>query len=91
MTESKTYLNLQQSETAVVHAASRIYAAYLSSGRIQENNKNIMIEKAVDAALLMASLAEKKITSDDELASGNVSPGKSKLQSKPTVVQPPSL
>jgi hypothetical protein len=91
MSESKSYLNLQPSETAVVHAASRIFAGYLRAGGVGENNENAMIEKAVDTAILMAALAEKKITSDDELASGESRPGKSKLQSKTTVVQPPAL
>ncbi len=35
---SKPYLRLQHSESIVIHAASRIYAAYITAGRVQEGS-----------------------------------------------------
>ncbi len=62
----EVFLGLQQSETAVLHSASRIYAAYLASNQVTEANESALMSKSVRTAIQLAVIAEKLIQSDDE-------------------------
>jgi hypothetical protein len=62
----EAFLKLEPSETAVVHAASRIYAAYLTAGLVDETNEDRMLKKAVQTATRIALMTDKIIQSDTE-------------------------
>jgi hypothetical protein len=59
-------LELQHSETAVVHAASRILAALIAAGRLTETNSADLIRSAVQMALALALETDRVLESDDE-------------------------
>jgi len=62
----EVFLGLQRSEEAVVHAASRIYSAYLASSQVTEDNESTLMAKSVRTAIQLAVIAEKLVQSDDE-------------------------
>ena len=62
----EAYLSLQRSEEAVVHAASRIYAAYIASGQVTDDIIDDMVARSVRTAIKMTTLADKLVQSDDE-------------------------
>jgi hypothetical protein len=64
---TKPVLSLQPSETALLHAASRIYAAYIASGHVTEGNEDDMLDRSLAEALKLAQLAEEAVQSDREL------------------------
>jgi hypothetical protein len=68
MTIRKTVaaLELQQSESVVVHAASRIFAALIAAGHVNDRSRAEMVGFAVRAALDIALEADRIIASDDE-------------------------
>jgi hypothetical protein len=59
-------LELQHSETAVVHVASRILAALIAAGRLTEANSPELIRSAVQMAVALALEVERSLESDDE-------------------------
>ena len=64
--DAVAYLSLQPSETAVLHVASRVFAAYVATGRVTDDNEPEMVNRAVRAALRLALVTEKLVQSDDE-------------------------
>ncbi|MEY2863611.1 MAG: hypothetical protein RLY58_1318 [Pseudomonadota bacterium] len=60
-------LSLQPSETAVLHVASRIYAAYIQTGRVEAGQETTMIQRAIEEAYHMAVLVDRVVVSDDEM------------------------
>ena len=62
------YLHLQPSETAVFGAAANIFASYVETNQVTEDNEVAMMKKAVGTAISIARLVEKVVQSDDELA-----------------------
>lgn len=62
----EVFLGLQQSEAAVLHSASRIFSAYLTSNQVTEENESTLMAKSVRTAIQLAVIAEKLIQSDDE-------------------------
>ncbi len=64
--EAAAYLGLQPSETAVLHAASRVFAGFVAGGAINEENENAYADRAVRIATRMALVIEKYVQSDDE-------------------------
>lgn len=63
-------VELQASEAAVLHAASRISAALVAANRVGESNRAEMVSFAVHAALDLALEADRIIASDDEHGGG---------------------
>ena len=61
------YLSLQASETAVFNCASRIFAAYICSGKVTDENKNEYYKTAIRDAIRMGVIVEKSVQSDEEL------------------------
>lgn len=49
MSDEQTYLNLQPTEQAVVHAASVIYAAYVASGKAEADPEKYLTQAAKEA------------------------------------------
>jgi hypothetical protein len=66
---SKAHLRLQPSESAVTAAASRIYAAYITSGRVPEGSEQEWIARSVHEAVEIATAADAAVISDDEIES----------------------
>jgi hypothetical protein len=62
-------IELQASETAVVHAASRILAALIRNGRLTEGNHTALVRFAVRTALDLALETDRAVQSDDETVS----------------------
>jgi hypothetical protein len=60
------YLSLEPSETAVLHAASRILAGYIASGVVTAANEDDVADRAVRQAARMALVIEKYVQSDGE-------------------------
>ena len=61
------YFSLQPSEMAVFKCASQIFAAYISSGKVTEQNRNDYYKIAIRDAIRIAHIVEKSIQSDNEL------------------------
>lgn len=62
----QTFLSLQPSETAVVHAASRIYAAYVARGMVAQGAETQWIQKSIHEAVQIAYYTDQAVQSDDE-------------------------
>jgi hypothetical protein len=60
------YLSLEPSETAVLHAASRIFASFVARGEVTAANEHDVSDRAVRLATRMALVIEKYIQSDSE-------------------------
>lgn len=63
---ASAYLSLEPSETAVLHAASRIFAGYVAAGAVNEGNEKDFSDRAVRLAARMAIVIERYIQSDNE-------------------------
>jgi hypothetical protein len=61
---------LQASEVAVIHAASRIFAALIAGGRLTNGNQAGLVRSAVQMALEIAREAESRIHGGGELETG---------------------
>jgi len=64
--EQPTYLKLHWSESVVVVAASQIFAAYISAGRVNDSNEEQMLLKSVRTAIKLADRADTLVKSDKE-------------------------
>ena len=65
--KSQRYFSLQPSEKAVFKCASQIFAAYICSGKVTEENKKDYYKIAIKDAIRIGQMVEKAIESDDEL------------------------
>jgi hypothetical protein len=64
--EAAVYLQLQPSEQAVLHAASRILAGFAAAGTLTPENEQELADRAVRMAARMAVVIERYVQSDDE-------------------------
>lgn len=69
MVSMKKNLKLQPTETAVFHAASRIYAAYIVSGQVGDQEVDAWMNRAITEAIKMADTTDQLVVSDDEIDS----------------------
>jgi len=60
------YLSLQHSESVVAQMAATIFAAYLKTNDMNDDNENQYIRKAVQTAIKMAVCTDKAVKSDEE-------------------------
>ena len=67
--EAISALKLDDSETAVLHVASRVFAALVASGRLTEKNGDELIEFSVRTAVELARQTDLAIESDGEVIS----------------------
>jgi hypothetical protein len=67
--EAISTLKLDGSETAVLHVASRVFAALVASGRLTDKNGDELIEFSVRTAVELARQTDLAIESDGELIS----------------------
>lgn len=61
------YFSLEPSERAVYAAASRIYAAYIISGRQNEANRGDLMRQSIQEAIEIGLVVEDRVQSDNEL------------------------
>lgn len=64
--QAAAYLVLQPSETAVLHAASRLMQGFIAAGQVTPENEADQSDRAVRLATRMALVIEKYIQSDNE-------------------------
>lgn len=63
----KTHIHLEDSEAAVLHVASRIYAAYITTMDLTERtNHSALMRQAIDLAIEMAEMTDSLVISDLE-------------------------
>jgi hypothetical protein len=62
----KPYLKMQPSEQAVLHAASRIFAAFIASGQVHAGNEKAWMDKSLDLAVKLARKTDRSVLSDGE-------------------------
>ncbi len=67
MEPERKLLHLHESETVVVHAASRIFSAYITAGKVDEQNEAEMLGKSIEIALEMARRTDKLVMDDAEV------------------------
>jgi hypothetical protein len=65
--QGQHYFSLQPSEMAVFKCASHIFAAYICSGKVSEENKKEYYKTAIRDAIRIGDIVEKSIQSDEEL------------------------
>jgi len=63
-------VEVQASEVALIHAASRIFAAMIHSGRLTNGNHSGLIRFAVERALEIARETERLLHGPAELEAG---------------------
>ena len=64
---AKKHFRLQSSESVVTQAASQIYAAYISSGRVKEGEESRWMERSIKEAVMIAQATDDLIISDEEI------------------------
>ena len=63
---SKTYLKLQPSEGFVIEAADQIYSAYIISGQLTQEKKEVLMKEAIRDALRIALTVDETIIAENE-------------------------
>ena len=60
-------MRLQPSESVVAHVASRIYAAYVVSGKVCDGEESRWLRRALEQAIELCQAADDAISSDGEM------------------------
>ena len=63
----KPYITLQPSEQSLVSAAATIYAAYITSGRVQEGNESEWIRRSITEAIRIVRISDDSVMADSEI------------------------
>ena len=66
--KEKYHATLQPSETAIFRAAANIFASYVVSGKVTDENENEMILKAIKTSITICSIVDKNVRSDQEIS-----------------------
>ena len=66
--KEKYHATLQPSETAIFQAAANIFASYVASGKVTDENENEMISKAIKTSITICSIVDKNVRSDEEIS-----------------------
>ena len=64
--QEQSYQSLQWSESIILSAASRIFAAYITAGKVTADNEGEMMLKAIQTAIKMADKVDSMVKSDEE-------------------------
>ncbi len=64
----KKYLKLDAIEMGVVGAASRIFAAYVTAGQVNDENAEQFIQKAAAAAIQLSAQVDDMVKTDGEMS-----------------------
>jgi hypothetical protein len=65
--DKRKYVNLTDSEAAVLAAASRIFSAYITQDKVDENSENKFMALALKQAIKLAKNADDLIRSGKEM------------------------
>ena len=65
----KAYLQLQNTETALVRAAASIYAAYITAGAVPVGEEQRWMERATDEAIFIATRVDDRVICENEVKS----------------------
>jgi hypothetical protein len=68
--QAEHYLDLQPSETAIVHAASRILAALIAAGKLTDQNAAELVRWSAKVATALGVEVDALLDSDDESGGG---------------------
>lgn len=63
----KPYITLQPSEQVLVNAASVIYAAYITTGRVEDGQEAVWMERSIKAAIRIARTTDEAVQADKEV------------------------
>ena len=63
---TKPFIALKPSEQTIVAAASRLYAAYVVSGRAQEGQEQQWMERSINEAIQLARTVDDAVQADGE-------------------------
>jgi predicted transcriptional regulator len=63
---AKYFLDLQKSERLVAKIAGQIYAAYIQANKVNNDNKDEMIQKSVHEAARIADWTDKLVKDSEE-------------------------
>ncbi len=63
----KNHFKLQKSEAVIVRASSEIYAAYISSGRVEEGQESAWMKRSIREAITIARWVDDAVISDEEV------------------------
>jgi hypothetical protein len=63
---AKYFLDLQKSERLVAKIAGQIYAAYIQVNKVNDDNKDEMIQKSVHEAARIADWTDKLVKDSEE-------------------------
>jgi hypothetical protein len=66
--KEKYHATLQPSETAIFRAAANIFASYVASGKVTDENENEMILKAIKTSITICDIVDKNVRSDEEIS-----------------------
>ena len=64
--EQPVYMKLHWSESVVVVAASQIFAAYITAGKVNDGNEEEMLLKSIRTAIKLADTTDNLVKSDEE-------------------------
>lgn len=64
--DKRISVQLASTETSVLDAASRLYAAYITSGQASAVNEKEFMKKSIKQALLMATTIDDSIKAEGE-------------------------
>ena len=64
--QEQSYQSLQWSESIILSAASRIFSAYITAGKVTADNEEQMMLKAIKTAIRMADKTDAMVKSDEE-------------------------
>lgn len=62
----ETFIRLQHSEGVVCQMASRLLAAFISSGQLTPENEDVLVDRSIGMAVKLAFRTDRAIESDDE-------------------------
>ena len=65
---TKNHITLQHSEGVIVQSASQIYAAYVASGHVNEDNNTHWMRQSIREAIAIAKGVDDAVTSDGEMS-----------------------
>ena len=80
-------VTLQPSKSTLTAAAAQIYAAYIASGRVQDDDVDTWIERCVREAVAIARKIDGSVQSDEELPDN----GKQRLRRVPEDEDAPEI
>ncbi|MDV6033563.1 MAG: hypothetical protein F9B45_26425 [Phycisphaera sp. RhM] len=64
---AKKHITLQHSESVIVQAAAQIYSAYITSGRVSDDDTTKYLKQSIKDAITIARSVDDVVISDGEM------------------------